>query len=63
MWYKYDKDVWRMWYKVWKKCLLLFDSNSLKEECDIKPEKKVYYCLVVALWKCLYGLNKPWKGW
>ena len=41
------------------------DINMIKkfEECDIKSEKSVYYCLVVTLWKCLNGLSKPWKGW
>ena len=44
--------------EFWKKCLLLFGSNSLKVSVlfYMNSEKSVYYCLVVTLWKCQYCL-------
>ena len=44
--------------EFWKKCLLLFGSNSLKVLIlfVMNSEKTVYYCLVVTLWKCQYCL-------
>ena len=45
-------------YELWKKCSVLFGSDSLKVSVlfDLNSYKSVYYCLVITPWKCQYCL-------